>query len=232
MADLSPVTTSKWNRNRKGVFVRKRGARVTRICPVCGEQFEAWTNRLSSTKTCSRKCAYDLIRARSQAYETRTCKYCHVSFQFQKARAKFHCGAGKYCSALCRNEGKVREHDSQPQKLRYKNDAHLREDKRWKQAVRERDNYTCQRCGKYDRYIHTHHVAPRSQRPDLKREVSNGKCLCASCHTWVHLHPIEAVALGLLNRESYELAARETQSRLQAFLDGETYEAAQKAARA
>ena len=77
--------------------------------------------------------------------------------------------------------------------------------------MREKDQYACQRCGKVEKYIHTHHVAPRGRRPDLRHDVNNGKCLCNSCHSWVHEHPIEATACGLLSGDSYELARKKLQ---------------------
>lgn len=79
------------------------------------------------------------------------------------------------------------------------------EDKKWQLAVRLKDDYTCQKCGIRQDFIHTHHVATRSRRPDLKHEVSNGKCLCFTCHEWVHNNPKEATELGLLSIETYEL---------------------------
>lgn len=86
---------------------------------------------------------------------------------------------------------------------------HTSEERKWQRTVRERDNYTCRRCGKYDPYIHAHHVAPRSRRPDLKYDPDNGICLCGiPCHKWVHDHPIEATALRLLSDETYEKARR------------------------
>lgn len=74
----------------------------------------------------------------------------------------------------------------------------------WKNAVREKDNFTCQRCGLYDKYIHTHHVASRARRPDLRHDITNGICLDAICHMWVHHHPAEAEKLGLLSGAKYE----------------------------
>lgn len=85
------------------------------------------------------------------------------------------------------------------------------EERKWKKAVRERDGYTCQRCFRSSPYIHAHHIAPRSRRPDLKLEVSNGVCLCHLCHLWCHSHILEATALGLLSTATYELAQKETQ---------------------
>src|SRR5690349_23829038 len=57
---------------------------------------------------------------------------------------------------------------------------------RFKREVRERDSYTCQfpGCGHVDKHIDVHHKAKRSQRPDLRFEVSNGLCLCRKHHDW------------------------------------------------
>lgn len=82
--------------------------------------------------------------------------------------------------------------------------------RRFKREVRERDNYTCQfpKCGYYSKHIDVHHIAKRSQRPDLKFESSNAVCLCREHHRWTDTHHDEAVRMGLLSIESYELASR------------------------
>lgn len=73
--------------------------------------------------------------------------------------------------------------------------------------MRVRDYYRCRRCGKQDAENNqAHHVAPRSRRPDLKSDLNNGITVCPDCHTWIHLHPIEAEAAGLLSSETYEKA--------------------------
>ena len=81
---------------------------------------------------------------------------------------------------------------------------------RFRREVRERDNYTCQfpECGHRSKRIDVHHIAKRSQRPDLKHAVSNGICLCRQHHDWTDTHHDEAVRRGLLNTESYELAKK------------------------
>lgn len=85
---------------------------------------------------------------------------------------------------------------------------------KWAKEVKERDEYVCQRPHCPDchnvpsKSNHAHHIAPRSRRPDLKRELSNGLTLCFGAHDWVHSHPIEATELGLLSDETYEIAMR------------------------
>lgn len=86
----------------------------------------------------------------------------------------------------------------------------LRGDTIWSQAVRARDNHKCRKCRKRDEHgNHAHHVAPRSQRPDLKKTISNGITVCPPCHRWIHDNPIEAIAAGLLSDRSRELAEKE-----------------------
>jgi 5-methylcytosine-specific restriction endonuclease McrA len=82
-------------------------------------------------------------------------------------------------------------------------------DKMWRTDVKERDDYVCQKCGVRSKQNHAHHIAPRSRRPDLKFDRQNGITLCADCHSWVHEHPREATALGLLSNVAYEKAMKE-----------------------
>ena len=81
----------------------------------------------------------------------------------------------------------------------------------WGRAVRKRDGNQCRwpgGCLTGDRRIDPHHIAKRSQRPDLKYDVNNGICLCRTHHDWTDLNHNEAVRLGLLSTESYELAKK------------------------
>lgn len=80
-----------------------------------------------------------------------------------------------------------------------------------KRQVRERDDNTCQfpKCGKQYKSIDVHHVAKTSQRPDLKLDPSNMICLCRQHHNWTDRNHDEAVKLGLLSTDSYELAKKQ-----------------------
>lgn len=177
-------------------------AQVRRICGHCDKVFTTW--RGYPGKACSRDCADKLRRTKVD----RVCLNCGVAFQVNPSQFTRYKGAGKYCSRKCASEGRVKETANKPPPDKWGRTRRAA-DKEWQKAVRERDNYTCQRCGKYEALIHTHHVAPRSRRPDLKHDVANGKCLCGSCHQWVHHHPKEATALGLLSDASYERAQKE-----------------------
>lgn len=81
----------------------------------------------------------------------------------------------------------------------------------WRTAVLELCGYKCQypKCTIVDKSLHAHHIAPRSQRPDLRYVVSNGAGLCFSHHDYVHLNPRKGEDLGLLSTRSVELARKE-----------------------
>ena len=70
-------------------------------------------------------------------------------------------------------------------------ESHL--DARWRDYVRERDDWRCRRCGrKKERWsLEAHHVAKRRLMP-TRWEPFNGLSLCKRCHTWVEEHPSEA----------------------------------------
>jgi predicted restriction endonuclease len=54
--------------------------------------------------------------------------------------------------------------------------------KEWRKAVFERDNYTCQFCGKHGGSLQADHIKPFALFPDLRLELSNGRTLCIPCH--------------------------------------------------
>ena len=73
--------------------------------------------------------------------------------------------------------------DSKPSKERRSYAA-----KQWRNAVRERDNYTCQKCGATER-IHAHHIKAWKDYPRLRYDVNNGISLCVKCHQKEHGFP-------------------------------------------
>jgi 5-methylcytosine-specific restriction endonuclease McrA len=53
---------------------------------------------------------------------------------------------------------------------------------KWRKAVFERDNYTCQKCGKHGGELNADHELPFALFPALRFEVLNGRTLCKPCH--------------------------------------------------
>ena len=54
--------------------------------------------------------------------------------------------------------------------------------KLWREAVFQRDNYICQKCGKVGGRLDPHHKKDKSRYPELVFDVDNGITLCHKCH--------------------------------------------------
>ncbi len=59
---------------------------------------------------------------------------------------------------------------------------HSVEYKLWREAVFQRDDYTCQLCGKRGGDINADHIKPFSQYPEFRTSIENGRTLCVKCH--------------------------------------------------
>lgn len=58
--------------------------------------------------------------------------------------------------------------------------------KEWRRKVFERDDYTCQKCGKRGTKLNAHHIVHWAYDKDKRYDVSNGITLCETCHKLVH----------------------------------------------
>ena len=56
----------------------------------------------------------------------------------------------------------------------------------WRKKVYERDNYTCQLCGKYEGDHNAHHLNSWDKYPKERFSVNNGVTLCINCHKRFH----------------------------------------------
>lgn len=59
----------------------------------------------------------------------------------------------------------------------------------WTDSIKERDNYTCQKCGTNNlkgNNCHAHHIKPKEDYPELMYDEDNGQTLCSVCHASVH----------------------------------------------
>lgn len=61
------------------------------------------------------------------------------------------------------------------------------ENREWRKAVFERDNYTCKACSKVGGHLVAHHIVPYSTNKKLRFNVDNGITLCKTCHKEFHI---------------------------------------------
>ena len=148
-------------------------------CPVCGKEFRAVRDSKNSKQVyCSKTCFYKSKRGKI----VKKCEQCGAEFESYEYRNQ------KYCSHACRNMayrkltgelshcwrgGKTKIAD------RLKTSSEYRE---WRASVFDRDNYTCQECGKTNCYLEAHHIKEKSNYPELIFDVDNGVTLCHECH--------------------------------------------------
>lgn len=64
-------------------------------------------------------------------------------------------------------------------------------DKLWSLAIRTRDKFTCQRCGRVHKQVHAAHIVARVFK-QTRWDLKNGITMCTYCHLfWAHRQPLE-----------------------------------------
>lgn len=67
----------------------------------------------------------------------------------------------------------------------------------WRNAVLEKDNFTCAECGFGDNEIcnqlEAHHIYPVSKYPELSKDIGNGITLCVRCHRSIRGREMELI---------------------------------------
>ena len=72
-----------------------------------------------------------------------------------------------------------------------------KEYREWRTEVYERDDYTCQKCGKRGGALIAHHIDGYANNEELRTELSNGITLCKKHHT--DLHHLYGYDVGKVN---------------------------------
>ena len=89
-------------------------------------------------------------------------------------------------------------------------------DRKWAATVKERDHWTCQRCGtvypKKAQGLHAAHIFSRRFKR-TRHDPINGVALCFGCHMHFHSNPLELHdwALDYLGTRSYNLLKKRAQ---------------------
>ena len=166
--------------NRKAAAVHR--TYIVKPCDYCGKpiQVRCWHSKKFKKNFCSRQCS-NLGHRIAGTYTQKPCAYCgkfyEVSFhQLMKRNSK-------YCSRECMDNG---------QRTRKTANAYY-----WRSIAaktRERDKYTCQRCGiQKDHGLHVHHriSALTFGIEGLKEanDLANLVTLCGRCHKLVEDNP-------------------------------------------
>jgi len=91
-----------------------------------------------------------------------------------------------YCSENCKLACSVYRRRKYPKGFKPSTSREVQPQLR--QLVFERDDYTCQRCGKNinEFQMHCHHIDPISQNPIESADIDNCMTLCKECHEDVH----------------------------------------------
>lgn len=151
--------------------MRKRTGRNFK-CVICGKEFYLPKCRIvQGIKCCSKRCGY---KYRGQSNTGRT--------HFKKGQTPWNKGKPNTWYnpkglILGRGWNKGLGMASEESRLRW-----TREYVEWRTSVFQRDNYTCQQCGKRGAKLNADHIKPFSLFPELRLEITNGRTLCVLCH--------------------------------------------------
>ena len=183
--------------------------RHTYTCEICGKEFN--TNN-KKQKCCSVECmgkwrSLNLVGENSPLYNRvkYNCDYCGKEIEINKY--KYNNNKNHFCSRECLNkwksenirgenhpcygrEGLKGENNPNynPNKTQEKRELERQypEYNDWRKEVFERDNYTCQCCGKKGGNLNAHHIYGYAEYKDLRTDVDNGVILCEDCHKRYH----------------------------------------------
>lgn len=153
------------------------------ICHYCKKQIERPNSRIGKNKKsyCSRKCRYLDIR-KPEIHVILTCATCGK--QYETTTHQIRKRNSRYCSVECQNNG-----------TRTRPIAKAYFWRKITKKIRERDEYTCQLCGKLQisPSLHVHHIVPdRMFSPDilhLANSETNLISLCSKCHRMAESNP-------------------------------------------
>lgn len=159
--------------------------KITRICTVCGKEFDIRLCDLKKSKGlyCSYKCSNSLKKNSIKLI----CQFCGK--EFERRVSWTNGNQGKFCSLDCKIKGQ--QYLIGPLNPNYRPDAERRYCEKWtpdlRRRVREFFNNTCMICGIHQNncktLLHVHHVNYNKKQccdENIPRLLIP---LCKSCHT-------------------------------------------------
>ena len=173
---------------------------IDRVCLSCGTGFTIPQSANWPGKYCSRACRDSAARTvpesncvtcgkvvRKKKFCTRQCYYDSLKGRVPENKRRPNCivcdkeckkGARRYCSRECYLSVHTANNITPDLDLLRSSAAY----KDWRSAVFQRDDFTCQGCGKRGGFLHADHIKNFAHHPELRLELSNGRTLCVPCH--------------------------------------------------
>lgn len=154
-------------------YWQDKGQQVTLACKSCGETYQRPPSKVADSRYCSDECRYD---GHTKAV-TLICKECGEEYTKRLHAAD----ESNYCSRTCNHEA---------QRVGF-NPSYPYAGENWQRVrrlVRDRDAYTCRRCGTpesdLNTELHVHHIIPLREfdEPEEANTPTNLVSVCPSCH--------------------------------------------------
>lgn len=174
---------------------------VYKTCETCGSRFKRYAAKGMDVKTirfCSLKCKGKAGSPKGpdsarwiDGPRKKKCEYCGEIYKCGVKKPYSSFLKQKFCSKECVRKGQKRLYGDLHPKYNPNRDHFLNprtgtSHQVWSNAVKERDNYTCQLCGKRGGYLHAHHIKSYTFCEDGRHRVDNGVTLCVPCHRNIH----------------------------------------------
>lgn len=165
-----------------GVKVNRIGLKYSRLTVL--EETEQRDASGSIKYLCSCECGNTSIVSGNnlQSGDIKSCGC--LSTEQRRKQGKANAGANNGMYGKFRElhpNWKGEEHRTENDRLR-KSDEY----KKWRNLVFERDNYTCQKCGKHGEKLNAHHLYSFAKYPEKRFDIDNGVTLCIECHREEH----------------------------------------------
>jgi len=174
-----------------------KGGKIKRVCLTCSKLFSVDPNVVVKGygKFCSRSCtgkrAYGRKPKAARLYFK--CLICSKEFSDYKSKVLKESNRGKCCSKICRVKYTQQEISGSKNyawkggitKINALERAHMAT-RNWASAIKNRDNFTCQKCHKRGGRLNSHHIKHWKTNPELKHDLNNGITLCVTCHKLEH----------------------------------------------
>lgn len=165
---------------------------VTRDCAACGKDVTRSPSRMPEGRVfCDKQCMADGYDKKV----TTTCAYCGEDVK--KARSVYESNEKNYCGNPCMYAHQVGENAPNWRGGCDKFTA-TPEGREWRETVFQRDDYTCQDCGKHSCRLNAHHIEGRAKAPEKAADPDNGETLCLPCHAKAHFEAGEMGAYRLI----------------------------------